>query len=326
MCVILVVDSKRPSTTLVEKAWARNDHGGGVAWREGDFVRWEKGLNLDQMREHAKNLPLPYILHFRIASTGGRNDLLCHPFEVCRSANYKLKGKTKSAVLFHNGTWTGWRHNLLDSVIKSRAGKLPSGPWNDTRGLAFMAHMFGPGALEMINEKTIYFSPTELQVYGDGWEEESDILMSNTIFLKNFSSNGQTQVQSGGTRGVGSGNVQSPRLITDGTTKKETIHVITKGERIAGGSSHDIPFRGSIKVVSGGKDQQKSLEEDPQQLHEEDGTGRPKLSEREQLVVRQWATSQNPKAYSSHTPVENSHEILKRINLSQKGIEYLGRM
>ncbi len=349
MCVILVVDSKRPSEDLVNKAWKQNDHGGGIAYREGEFVRWEKGLELKDMQEFAKSLPMPYVLHFRIASTGGRSQYLCHPFEASRSANFKLTGKTKNAVVFHNGTWHGWRHSLLDAVIKSRAGKLPSGPWNDTRGLAFMAHLFGPGALEMINERTVYFSPRELEIYGDGWEEESDILMSNTIFLKNFQGNGQAQghqqrsgwtppsVQPGGTessnQGAGSsvahGNGGVPRLVQGQmVSAKETIHVISAAERAKGGPSLDIPFRGSITIVGRGENQPQLLEEDSEQLLEAAGAGGEQHSAKplsdDQI---EWVRSLNPSSYkgSSVTPQEAA-QFIERINLSQKGIEYVGRM
>lgn len=333
MCVILVSDTKRPTSEMVEKAFNHNSHGGGAAWREGEFVRWEKGLKLEDMIEHAKKLPLPFVLHFRIASTGGRSDYLCHPFEVSRLANYKLEGKTKNPVLFHNGTWNVWRHELKTAVINSRVGKLPTGPWNDTRGLAFMAYAFGGGILEMINEKTVLFSPKELEVFGDGWEEESDILMSNTHFLKGFRGNGQaTYPQSWpgagnipARAGVASGVRDVSGLNTPDSTKKETIHVVTASERAKGGPSLDIPFRGSIEVVGRAEDLQEPVEENPEQVLGSNGGSGKKLTAAEERLLKEWATAQNPKEYRTRS-VADHEEFNRRIDLANKGIEYVGRM
>src|SRR5262245_58722778 len=113
VCVILVVRTNRPSEQMVEKAWNWNDHGGGVAWiaeeKGKKIVRWRKNLTEGEMQDACRTLPLPYVAHFRIASQGGRNPELCHPFPVVRTVPTALEGKTSSGVLFHNGTWSMWR-------------------------------------------------------------------------------------------------------------------------------------------------------------------------------------------------------------------------
>lgn len=192
MCVALICDTKRPSEEMVEAAWRTNSDGGGVAWREGGFVHWEKGLNLVEMKERCARLPIPFVAHFRIASSGPKKDTFCHPFPVDKNVSLATKGKTKGFVLFHNGTWGGWRQFLLDS-IRFKPFRLPAGKWNDTRALAWIAAHHGVRALELIDEKTAVFGPEkgDLEIFGQmggasGWSLVEEVWASNTFFQHNI--------------------------------------------------------------------------------------------------------------------------------------------
>ncbi len=338
MCVILVCDTKRPNDDMVEKAWTQNPQGGGIAYRKDNLICWEKGLDLKEMKQFAKDLPFPFVLHFRIASTGTRSAYLCHPFHISAEADVDLIGSTDKAVLFHNGTWGNWRYNTLSSIVNVGA-KIPTGPWSDTRAMALMAHHFGGGALEMINERTVFFSPTELEIYGDGWEEEGDILMSNTIFLKKFQSTttvtypygtggqGSTTWVGGthnGRSGVAEGNGNTSALVG-----AETVHVISGYERARGGPSLDVTFRGSLTVIDGGKAQSREVEEDTEQVLEGASEGgaagaEKKLTPAEEAVLAAWAHSINNKL--ANAGLTGDEEVKKRIDAKGKGIEYLGRI
>ena len=124
MCVILVGGEKRPTESMVARAFHRNDHGAGIAWLEpaadgeGTEVVWKKDLNLEEIQDLVKTVPLPFISHFRIASIGGVRAELTHPFEVGPEANNDIEGRTKLAVLFHNGTWGKWEDMVLTSAVK----------------------------------------------------------------------------------------------------------------------------------------------------------------------------------------------------------------
>jgi hypothetical protein len=194
MCVIAVINEsdKRPSAVEVEAMWNGNQDGAGVAWFEGDVLRWEKGLTLDELKEHVETLPVPFTMHCRIASVGPITPRLTHPFPVTPAVELHLEGSSKTfPILFHNGTWTDWMSKTFN-LAGSMGYKLPSGKWSDTRAMALMAAHYGLGALEMINEKIIIMDPTEkganrVRSLGYGWELYGErFIVSNTGWVKNI--------------------------------------------------------------------------------------------------------------------------------------------
>src|SRR5713101_4218514 len=98
MCVLVVADKRRPTDEEMEKMFFTNPDGAGIAWREKtspklefpDVVKWEKGLTLDEIRELSKEAPLPHVLHFRIASCGGKTKEMTHPFPIEREMRSDL--------------------------------------------------------------------------------------------------------------------------------------------------------------------------------------------------------------------------------------------
>lgn len=188
MCVIFFAEKTRPTESMIDRAWSRNDDGGGIAWREKDekteevMVNWKKGLSLDEMQKMAAELPLPYIMHFRIASVGGPLPQLTHPFPVDREGRNFLNGKTKGYVLFHNGHYNDWKKDMKEAAL--RYGKrIPDGKWSDTRAMAWIASMAGVNYMEMIEEKGIAFSPRNMELFwGAGWYQVGDVWCSNTYW------------------------------------------------------------------------------------------------------------------------------------------------
>ena len=109
---------------------------------------------------------------------------MCHPFPVSSDASVATTGKTQGSVLFHNGTWHRWRDLVLEAAIRLSV-KIPAGKWSDTRGLAWLTSYYDLGFLEVVDQKTAVLSPTELDLYGVGWEaigESQGILASNRHF------------------------------------------------------------------------------------------------------------------------------------------------
>jgi cytochrome c553 len=198
MCVIAIVEGVRPTDEHVKQMWEANPKGGGVAWREGPDgerkVRWKKGLFLDDMIKLNQELPLPYILHFRVPSSGtSQLWQACHPFEVSPDAEYDFEGETENHVLFHNGFWTGWKEKIQQIAISGYV-RVPSGPWSDSRGLAWAAYHLGLGILDMIDEKVVAFGPhdEDIDIFGT-WmqlkvpvegEDPGIVLVSNKSWEK----------------------------------------------------------------------------------------------------------------------------------------------
>lgn len=166
---------------------AANPEGIGLAWRETVgpknakevVVKWKKGLVLSEAIPLIEKLPTPFVLHFRIQSCGGRTKELTHPFPVEREMRQDLEGTIKGQVLFHNGHWHRYKDCGIDGAIKNRV-KVPDGKWSDTRVMAWLTHLHGPGMLELIDEKVILFGPEKIEIFHpDGWSRVNDLLVSN---------------------------------------------------------------------------------------------------------------------------------------------------
>jgi len=181
MCVIFVLEDQRPTPREVAQAFEANSHGGGVAWRnEQGLVQWDKGLNLEAMQHYAEHLPFPFVMHFRIATCGGKGKSVCHPFPIDKNPSPLYTGTTKGNVLFHNGHWNGWEREIREAAIRS-GRKLPLGPWSDSRAIAWYLGNWGLGMLDFIPEKICILGPDFLETYGSGWSYyDKRFVVSNT--------------------------------------------------------------------------------------------------------------------------------------------------
>lgn len=181
MCVIFVVDKERPTSEMVSKAYDVNSKGGGVAWRDKDTVKWVKGLNEEEMVKFAKKLPIPFMMHFRKDTVGGDSMPMTHPFVVDKHSPITLNGQTNSYVMMHNGTWHQWKERLLEAAVRSNT-PIPGGRWSDSRAMAFLASIYGIGALEVIDERSAVLSPTDIQVFGSTWYRVNGVIVSNKLW------------------------------------------------------------------------------------------------------------------------------------------------
>jgi hypothetical protein len=185
MCVIMIAGKVRPTEEMVRRAWDSNKDGFGIAyWDKGEVV-WEKGvMEVEKAVELCEKTPLPYVAHWRVASIGGVKPSLTHPFEVSAKVNLALKGRTKVGVLFHNGHWAPWNEKVLDAAIYSNT-KLPSGSdWSDSRGMAFLVHIYGPEVMNLLTtQKGVFVTPKMFDIFtGPGWEKINEVWCSNDYF------------------------------------------------------------------------------------------------------------------------------------------------
>src|SRR5690242_816977 len=127
MCVIMLASKTRPTEEMIRAAWSKNPDGAGIAWPDRGEVAWEKGImKVDRILELCAKVPMPYVAHFRVASVGGVKETLTHPFIVSLDAPLMLKGRTKGALLFHNGHWGAWSDQALAAAIHSD-NRIPEG-------------------------------------------------------------------------------------------------------------------------------------------------------------------------------------------------------
>jgi hypothetical protein len=195
MCVILLAGNVRPTEEMVAKAWKANDDGGGVAWKEGlnrkgeptpdTEVVFEKGImNLDRMQELIATVPMPFAAHFRVASVGGVKPELTHPFIVSEDSPIQLSGRTKGALLMHNGHWGEWNTRLIDATINSNTHVPEGAEWSDSRALAWMSHLYGFNFMNLLqSQKGVIIWPEDFKVFsGPGWNKINNVWCSNDYF------------------------------------------------------------------------------------------------------------------------------------------------
>ena len=180
MCVILVCPPNvRPTADVILACHTANPHGAGLAWRENDEVHWVKNLGPEELATLLPQLPGEVVIHFRWASVGGVNPRLCHPFPVDRMASTKLRGSARR-VLFHNGTWNGFR-NALTYIEKKREERV-RGPISDSRVMALLVnHLNNSNVLRDVDGRFVIFTRKETKLFGP-WREWRGMRCSNLGF------------------------------------------------------------------------------------------------------------------------------------------------
>lgn len=190
MCVIFIAQQARPTERELAAMWDKNSHGAGIAWRETredgqKIIKFEKGLDFEEMKELSLNVPFPFIGHFRIASIGGISRYLTHPFEVSQNTRPNLQGSTEEGVLFHNGHWPNWVEWVKDTLKFGKGEiKLPTGKWSDSRAMAWLSAIYGAGLMELIDENITILYPDKIEVFGKRWSVyDKRYMISNDFWV-----------------------------------------------------------------------------------------------------------------------------------------------
>lgn len=323
MCVIFIADRVRPTKEMVEKAFEKNKEGAGIAWREKGQVKWAKGLELDKISHLIQSVPLPFIAHFRIQTVGGVVPELTHPFQIDVMSSLALHGRTPGGLMFHNGTWHLWKDKLLDTAVKSGA-KLPGGRWSDSRAMAFCAAIYGHGVLDMIDEKSVVMTPTDIEIYGNGWTRVNDVAVSNRLW----------EDVKYPTRASGEKSGTEPEAVKESENGK------------SGGASPQGTFRNDAEVVRHGENQPQGPQASAEAVRSGDGgakesrTSERKISEictvtneKEAIDAIEWVRNLNPSEHRRSLRNPNSqemgadtHERDRRAANARRGITHLGRI
>ena len=144
-----------------------------MAWRDKRRIHWRKALTPGEVNHLIQKVPGEVVIHFRWASVGGVEPLLCHPFPVTAEAALGYEGVCKS-VLFHNGTWGNWES--AQEII----GDL-DGPMSDSRAVAALVHHKGTKPLKRLPGRWAVMGSKEIELFGD-WQPWRGLLVSNTSF------------------------------------------------------------------------------------------------------------------------------------------------
>lgn len=179
MCVIAYgkIEAIRPH---IQKMMFSNDDGAGYAWTpDNKTIRYEKGLmSLSKVEQKLSAIDdgADILFHARIATHGGRSLLLTHPFPINGSTDLKFEGSAKS-VLAHNGIWTQYLHF-------NEALPLKSGPWSDTRVMAYLlgTGIFGEKILRYSGGSWIIMYPDKAPLMVGRWVVEDGVYYSNLLW------------------------------------------------------------------------------------------------------------------------------------------------
>lgn len=185
MCVILHCETSKPSLHILERCHTANPDGIGIAWKKGKQIHWLKGLTLYALYHKTLELPLPYVIHFRLA-TVGKGIGLCHPFPLTEDVSTELQGKADS-VLFHNGHYAEWRDRCFDLLTHNSNLRLPKGELSDTRAIAWMVKILGLDILQLLTDRFIVFSAKAGIVKYGTFINNSGIYFSNMIWKSTYS-------------------------------------------------------------------------------------------------------------------------------------------
>jgi|YNPBryulayer2012_1023412.scaffolds.fasta_scaffold01809_7 hypothetical protein len=186
MCQIAICKERKPSMDEI-KSWARvNSDGAGVAWSERGLVKYEKALDAKDVQSIIKSLDLPFIIHFRLASSGGKSPDLTHPF-VCSENLFEnpLSYSGKDPVLVFNGTDNDAIKQLI-LVCAVKGLKLPKRV-SDAYCMAKLVGMIGQGVLSLFSGKiAVLHSDGTIDTYGSFTEENGILLSSYSYYGLNY--------------------------------------------------------------------------------------------------------------------------------------------
>lgn len=182
MCVIAVYESNYPSLEDLKSMESMNKDGSGIAWLENEKVHYKKGIDLkakdiyDLIQE--KQLKFPFVVHFRIKSSGSVCSELCHPFPISKKSSDKLENICDK-VLFHNGTVYKYDDYMLTACLNSKI-KVPDGELSDSKVLAYLCSYYGDNFLRLIGgtSRFIVFDRHGIKKFGE-WVECSNGTCSN---------------------------------------------------------------------------------------------------------------------------------------------------
>lgn len=158
MCLIIAsLSGAKPTDDTLGHAYSSNPDGAGIAWFDAETrqIKWAKGLDLEKLKAKLAEISSSFIIHCRIGTVGPkRAEALTHPFPITAQVPLTLTGSA-NAVLFHNGTFSSWKSELLYAV-KGSKNKVPPGPWSDSRAMAYCVHTYGEDVIPLLDDTSRY--------------------------------------------------------------------------------------------------------------------------------------------------------------------------
>jgi len=229
MCCIAVCQKKRLTPELLKDMYDTNNHGVGIAWIKKGKVIWRKGNNIKQIEILCGKVPLPYIVHTRMASIGGQSVALAHPFPIERKPALSLHG-TAHRVLMHNGHIIHW--DELMAVVSPEVDT-SKGNWSDSRAVAHLIACNGTRILNFFKggNRFVVLSAKDILIVGN-WHEKDDYQFS-TLPYKRTTTYYPGAYQGVNTIGQGSKLPEIPKYSSEYSKKGEEDLLDKRDRRVA---------------------------------------------------------------------------------------------
>lgn len=238
MCIAVIKPKGAafPSKETLKRCFDSNSDGAGIAWQDGDIVRWVKGLmTFDAFYAKLESLGLTsdnmVFMHFRIGTHGGKtNPNMTHPFPILRDKDelLKLEGTCKH-IAMHNGIISSYgthittdpRYNYSDTVNFTAEWVADS----ISSDLFFMDEQFEKDlAKESGSAKYAIMGCGQFKKFGYGWIEEAGCFYSNNGF-RPFVSNSYGRNTTGGSCSGGYGSYYSSQSRKGGSGESWTRYL-----------------------------------------------------------------------------------------------------
>lgn len=178
MCCIAACRTTRLSRLMLDAMTASNRDGVGIAYIDGKRVRWFKTMNHQQLYDMIEKLPLPYIVHARLATIGAKGPALAHPFPIESRPRLTEEGKAEQ-VLAHNGHISEWR--MLLHLVEPKA-KPEESEWSDSRAIAHIVALRGTKILDHLSgNRFAVLNSNGISTWGN-WHKVGDIEYSSYVY------------------------------------------------------------------------------------------------------------------------------------------------
>ena len=188
MCIICVKPSytSKPSESILQTMWNHNKDGAGFMYADGGKVYIRKGfMHYEKFKKALDKVPehLPIVMHFRIATHGGINPGMCHPFPLSEDVKHlTATNYTTDFAIAHNGIIPIEPRKGLSDTAEYIASQIY--PLSQ----ALPGWYQNPHALRMvenaIHSRMAFLSGKgEIVTIGNGWMQEDGILYSNGSYI-----------------------------------------------------------------------------------------------------------------------------------------------
>ena len=193
MCVIVVCQKGfYPSLEELKAMHVINSDGGGLAvWIKDKGLWWfKKGLTYQEIHYHIEKWIKPNnlccVIHFRLATKGEVNSLMCHPFPI--GVDNAQVGYAES-LLFHNGSFCVWASKVAYGILDKDKNFIISDSYSDSYMLAlYLRHTKDYKKLEELakhGNKFVLCKEDKIKLYGE-FENYEGYKVSNLFWLGRY--------------------------------------------------------------------------------------------------------------------------------------------